>query len=61
MAGRSPVTLNRIILNRYYFFRWFELKAYTLTHFASPFLVTGIFKTGSRKLFVQTGFELQFS
>jgi hypothetical protein len=39
----------------------FELRAYTLSHFTSPFFVLGIFKIGPKKLFAPASFELQSS
>jgi hypothetical protein len=34
-----------------------ELKAFTLSPFASPIFVMGFFEIGSQELFAQTGFE----
>jgi hypothetical protein len=39
----------------------FELRAYTLSHSTSPMFVMGFLKTGSRKIFAQTGFEQRSS
>jgi hypothetical protein len=38
-----------------------ELRAFSLSHSTSPFLVKGFFKTGSCELFVQAGFQQQSS
>jgi hypothetical protein len=35
----------------------FELRAYTLSHSTSPFLVMGFFEIGFHGVFVQAGFE----
>jgi hypothetical protein len=35
----------------------FELRAYTWSHSASPFIEIGVFKIGSHKLFAQAYFE----
>jgi hypothetical protein len=35
----------------------FELRAYTLNHFTSPFCDAFFFKIGSRELFAPVGFE----
>jgi hypothetical protein len=39
----------------------FELSAYTLSDFTSPFFVMSFFKIGSYELFVQVGFKLRSS
>jgi hypothetical protein len=39
----------------------FELRAYTLSHSTSLFIVLGIFKIGSCELFTLAGFEPQSS
>jgi hypothetical protein len=36
-----------------------ELRAFTLSHSASPIFGMSIFEIGSRELFAQTGFKLQ--
>jgi hypothetical protein len=35
----------------------FELRAYDLSHFTSPFFVKDFFKIGSHELFARVGFE----
>jgi hypothetical protein len=37
-----------------------ELGAFTMSH-TQPYFCEGIFEIGSRELFAQAGFELQFS
>jgi hypothetical protein len=51
--------LSRACYQRRYFFSvlGFELRAYTVSHFTSPFLVKGFSEIRSHKLFAPAGFE----
>jgi hypothetical protein len=44
-----------------FFFGRGVLRAYTLSHYTSPIVVTGFFEIGSMELFAQAGFVLQSS
>jgi ABC-type uncharacterized transport system permease subunit len=50
-----------VILSPVYLFYFtvlgFELRAYTLSHSASPIFVKGVLEIGSRELFTWAGFE----
>jgi hypothetical protein len=56
LAGGSVLSVNLLFFE----ILGFELRAYTLSHSTSPFLVKGIFKIRSQ-LFAWAGFEPQSS
>jgi hypothetical protein len=53
----SSLTVGLIKLFFFFVVQGLELRAYTLSHSISPFLVMGAFKIGSHELFSLAGFE----
>jgi hypothetical protein len=53
--------MHRELAFNFYVVLGLEPKAFTLSHFTSPFFFMGFFKIESHNLFALSGFELQSS